>query len=288
MKKPIFVIFALLIFSNILAWSVVRNLNEQKFLEVVFFDVGQGDAIFIEDHKGHQVLIDGGPDSTILEKLNQEMPFWDRSLDLIILTHPEKDHMSGLIEVLKRYDVEYVLWTGVIRDTSEYKKWKNILADKEIVIKTAKIGQKITLQSSDLYNIFIEILYPLENLKGQEFKNNNNTSIVSRLVFNETSFLFPGDIYKSVENKLIDEDIYIDSDVLKISHHGSKTSTSENFIKEVSPQIAVIQVGKNNSYGHPREETLTNLEKFGIKILRTDKQGDIKIISNGKNIKITK
>lgn len=288
MKKPIFVIFALLIFSNILAWSVVRNLNEQKFLEVVFFDVGQGDAIFIEDHKGHQVLIDGGPDSTILEKLNQEMPFWDRSLDLIILTHPEKDHMSGLIEVLKRYDVEYVLWTGVIRDTSEYKKWKNILADKEIVIKTAKIGQKITLQSSDLYNIFIEILYPLENLKGQEFKNNNNTSIVSRLVFNETSFLFPGDIYKSVENKLIDEDTYIDSDVLKISHHGSKTSTSENFIKEVSPQIAVIQVGKNNSYGHPRQETLTNLEKFGIKILRTDKQGDIKIISNGKNIKITK
>ena len=121
-KKIILVIFGILIGLNILAWLAVYDLSKSQFLEVNFFDVGQGDSIFIETPQRHQILIDGGPDETILEKLGREMPFWDRTIDLIILTHPEHDHLAGLIEVLKRYKVENILWTGVSRTTSEYKE----------------------------------------------------------------------------------------------------------------------------------------------------------------------
>ena len=205
------------------------------------------------------------------------MPFWDRSIDLIISTHPEKDHFTGLIEVLKNYKIENILWTGIIRDSSQYKEWKKLIENENASIRIAKAGQKIKITE----NIYLDILYPFKNISGQKIKDSNNTSIVSRLVFLDKSFLFTGDIYKSIENKLTN----IDSDVLKVAHHGSKTSTSEKFIKEVSPQIAIIQVGKNNQYKHPHEETLANLNKFDIKVLRTDNNGDIKIISNGINLK---
>ncbi len=282
-KKFIYSILGFLFFLNILAWVVVYDLKNHQLLEVNFFDVGQGDAIFIETPQRHQILIDGGPDSAILEKLAKEMPFWDRTIDLIILTHPEKDHLSGLIEVLKRYKVENILWTGVIRDTAEFKEWKKLIEGERAKIFIAKSGQKIIMPRTVL-----GILYPLENLEGEELKDSNNTSIVARLVFKENSFLFTGDIYKSIEKELIAKGTDIDSDVLKVAHHGSKTSSSEEFMKEVSPQEAVISAGKDNPYGHPHQEVLEILEKYGIRILRTDLDGDIKIISDGSNLAIVR
>jgi len=283
---------------NILAWIAVYEVSQPRFLEVNFFDVGQGDAIFIETPKRHQILIDGGPSSVILEKLGKEMPFWDRSIDLIILTHPERDHLAGLIEVLKRYKVENILWTGVIRNTSEYQEWIKSIQNEKAKIKIAKANQKIILSKSDwglssawegggrvgVHN-FIDVLYPLENLEGQTFKDSNNTSIVAKLVFGENSFLFTGDIDKSAEGKLIESGVDINSNVLKVAHHGSKTSSAEEFIKEVSPEIAVISVGKDNKYGHPHQEVLETLAKYDITILRTNQDGDIKIISDGNNFK---
>ena len=253
-----------------------------------FFDIGQGDAIFIETPKGQQVLIDGGPSSVILEKLGKEIPFWDRDIDLIILSHPEADHLSGLIDVLKKYKVQNILWTGIIRDTPEYKEWQKLIKEEGAKIYIAKKGEKILMSNG----ISMEILYPFENLEGKEIKDSNDTSIVSRLNFSNTSFLFTGDISKTAEKELIREYscsnlckfATLDSDVLKIAHHGSKNSSSEEFLQEVSPEFAVISVGKNNSYGHPAPETLENLNKYGIKVLRTDEIGDIKIISDGKSI----
>jgi len=283
---PTFILFTLF-FLNLLAWIAVYDLSKSKFLEVNFFDVGQGDAIFIETPKRHQILIDGGPGSTILEKLGENLPFWDRSIDLIILTHPEADHLAGLIEVLKRYKVDFILWTGVVRDTAGYKEWQRLIreeAQKEgAKIKIVQAGQKINCSRSDLEQCFFMILYPFENLEGQEFKNSNNTSIVAKLVFGKNSFLFTGDIYKAGEKKIIENGANLDSDVLKVGHHGSKTSTSEEFLKAISPEFAVIPVGENK-YGHPHPEVLLNLEKFGIEILRTDKEGDIKFLSNGNSI----
>jgi len=293
MKKKNYILITLIaLFSlNILAWITAYNLSQPQPLEATFFDIGQGDAIFIETPQRHQILIDGGPGSIILEKLGKEMPFWDRSIDLIILTHPEHDHVAGLIEVLKRYKVENILWTGTVRDTSEYNEWIRLIknegakikiaqAPSDVYYRTEKVGQNINRGA------VLHILFPFENLEGKEIKNTNNTSIISRLVFGENSFLFTGDAYKSVEKKLLEKGIEIDSSVLKVGHHGSKTSSLEEFIKEVSPEIAVISVGKDNLYGHPHQETLATLEKYGIKILRTDKNGDIKIVCNSQSLKL--
>ena len=270
-----------LTYLNILAWIVVFDLVQNN-LKVVFFDVGQGDSIFIETPQKHQILIDGGPSSAVLEKLGNEMPFYDRTIDLIILTHPEHDHLGGLLEVLKRYKVENILWTGVLRDTAEFEEWKRLLTEeKNAVIKIAQAGQRIIFSTRPVLAV-MEIFNPFENLEGKEIKNTNNSSIISQLVFGENKFLFVGDVYKSVERKLIN----IESDVLKVGHHGSKTSTSKEFIEAVNPEIGVISVGRENSYGHPTPEVLEILEKYDINILRTDQIGDIKIISDGQNLEI--
>jgi len=273
-----------LLFLNILVWQEVFNFSEIPYLKVIFFDVGQGDAIFIETSQKHQILIDGGPDSTVLERLATVMPFWDRSIDLIILTHPEYDHFNGLIEVLKRYQIEAILWTGVVRDTAEYREWLKLIQKEKAKIYIAKAGQKITTNSGFMV---IEILYPFENLEGQTLKNTNNSSIISRITFKENSFLFTGDAHKEVELILVDEfGERLKSDVLKLGHHGSKTSSAREFVEQVSPEIAVISVGKDNRYGHPHQEVLETLADYGITVLRTDRDGDIKIISDGKNLKI--
>ncbi len=280
-RKSVFLVLGTLVFSNTFAWTVVYNLNKPQSLEVNFFNVGQGDAIFIETPQNYQILIDGGPSSIILEKLGNEMNFWDRTIDMIILTHPEHDHIAGLIEVLKRYNVENIVWTGVLRDTADYNEWIKLIESEKTNIKIVKADQKIITP-----NLFFEILYPFEDLEGQMIENTNNTSIVVRLVFNNNSFLFTGDVYKSIEKKLVEQSDYIDSDVLKIGHHGSKTSTSRELLEAVVPEIAVISVGKDNRYGHPHNEVLDILNDYGIRVLRTDQLSDIKIISNGQSINI--
>ena len=274
-KKLVWVILGVLVGVNVLAWVVVRELSSLN-LEVVFFDVGQGDSIFIETPSGFQVLIDGGPDLTVLEKLGEEMSFYDRTIDLLILTHPDRDHLFGLLEVLKRYEIKNILWTGIVKDTAEWKEWKRLIGEEGANIIIAEAGQEIILSE----NIYLSILYPFESLEGQETKYTNDTSIVAELVFNNVSFLFTGDISKKIEKQLS-----TDSDVLKIAHHGSKTSTSLEFLEIVSPELAVISVGEN-SWGHPNPEVLSNLEEFGIDILITKELGDIKIVSDGNNFSI--
>ncbi len=277
--KFLWLILALLFLTNIFVWQKTFDLTNPK-LEVVFFDVGQGDAIFIETPQGHQILIDGGPNKKILEKLSEEMPFWDNSLDLVILTHPEKDHVGGLNYVLRRYKVENILWTGVLRDTKTFEYWQENLANEKANEIIAEEGQRIKAGE-----VQISIFYPLENLAKKEYKNSNDTSIIARLIFEKNSFLFAGDATKKTEKELLAQEFNLNSDVLKVGHHGSKTSSSGEFLENVSPKIAVISCGRNNPYGHPHEQVLRNLENLAIKVLRTDQHGDIKIISDGKSIK---
>lgn len=294
MKRIIKLILGIFVFLNIIAWTAVFHLSQPRVLKVVFFDVGQGDSIFIETPERFQVLIDGGPDLTVLEKLAKEMPFYDRTIDLLILSHPEKDHLFGLLEVLRRYKVKNILWTGIIRNTAEWQEWKNLIEKERAEIKIAESGQKIILQENPL--VLFNILYPFESLDGKEFKDSNDTSIVASLIFGDHSFLFTGDITKKTEQALLEvngskkkhqenkpltgqelvaQDVYLNSVVLKIAHHGSKTSSSEEFLESVSPEVAVLSVGENK-YGHPSPEVLARLEKFGIEILITKESGDIK------------
>ncbi|MBU2545034.1 MBL fold metallo-hydrolase [Patescibacteria group bacterium] len=275
-KKRIYVVLVVLVMVNVLAWVAVWEVGQSEDLEVVFFDVGQGDSIFIEAKNGFQVLIDGGPGLAVLEKLGAEMPFYDRTIDLIILTHPDRDHLFGLLEVLKRYKVKSILWTGVIKDTSDWREWERLIKDEGANIIIAQADQRIDL-ADDIYMI---IHYPFESLEGQEVEYANDTSVVAELVFNEVSFLFVGDISEKIEKQL-----NIDSDVLKIAHHGSKYSSSSDFLEKVSPELAVISVGEN-TYGHPDSGVLQTLEEFGINILTTQDWGDIRIVSDGTFFKL--
>jgi competence protein ComEC len=275
-NKRILQILALLLALNFFAWSVVIDLFGDNSLEVTFFNVGQGDAIFIENSKGHQVLIDGGPDATILERLGQVMPFWDRTIDLLILTHPDSDHITGLTYVLENYEIKNVLWTGITGSSGVLAKWLELIKEEECQIFTAKAGQEILLAKARL-----EVLFPFESLAGQSVKDTNDTSIVTRLDFGQTSFLFVGDIQELIEKQLVGEGINLEADILKVAHHGSKTSTSQEFIGAVSPKIAVISVGLDNKYGHPHQTVLDTLKEYDITIFRTDSSNNIKITTNG-------
>ncbi len=281
-KNAVFIILGVLAGLNILAWLASWQLGWQSGLEVTFFDVGQGDAIFIETPERYQILIDGGPNDKVLEKLGKEMPFFDRTIDLVILSHPEKDHMAGLLEVLETYKVENILWTGVVRDTAEYQEWQKLIGKEGARIFIAQAGQLIRLSESGT-DKYMEVLYPFDNLEGKVLKDSNDASIVARLVFGQNSFLFTGDVTQSVEKILLNRvKQQLNADVLKVGHHGSKTSTASKFVKAVSPEIAVISLSKENTYGHPHQEVLDNLA--GVEILRTDSEGDIKIKSDGVSL----
>lgn len=290
-NKFVILILGTLALLNILSWTVVYELNRPSLLEVNFFDVGQGDAIFIETPQNFQILIDGGPSAKILEKLGKEIPFYDRTLDLVILTHPDPDHLLGIIDVLKSYKVGLVGFTGITSEKSEFLEWQSQISRRKTPTVILKKGQKVLIGKK----VYLEILAPIEDFEGREVKDFNSSSIVAKLVFADNNFLFTGDTPKSVEKELVDERIDLDSDILKVGHHGSKTSTSEIFLAAVTPEVAVIQVGSNkksdglcddkvnNRYGHPHCEVLERLEKYGIRVLRTDQLGDIKIISDGRN-----
>jgi len=270
----------LLIVANLVAWAEIAQGN---VLRVTFFSVGQGDSIFIETSQGHQILIDGGPNNAVVEKVAGELPFWDTSLDLVILTHPDADHITGLVPVLEQFKVENVLWTGVEKETNIFASWTRALKAENANNMIARAKQKIVWSQDP--NTFMEIISPGE-ATVQNAKAVNDTSIVTILQYGEHSFLFPGDISRVVEQELVNKGVRIQASVLKVPHHGSKFSNTENFLEAVSPSVAVIQVGSKNHYGHPTEEVLERFSNFGIPVLRTDLNGDILIQSNGKSISV--
>jgi len=282
LRRGVLVCLSILVCLNVVAWVVVKSALADSNLEVVFFDIGQGDSIFIETPEGNQILVDGGPDSTILEKLGQELPFWDRYIDLIVLTHPEHDHIHGLIEVIKRYKIGGILTNGVVRETAEYREWIRIIKKEEIPIYLVKAGEVIDLGD----DIKLFILHPFESLSGQKIKKANNTSIVAQLVFKDFELLLTGDIEKKIEKALVNSKINLQSDILKVPHHGSKTSSTQDFINAVNPIVAIIQAGRENSYGHPHKSVLERLNLNNIAIFRNDQDGDIKILTDGINFQV--
>lgn len=275
----------LLVFANFCIWRFIFGLSSE--LKVIFFNVGQGDSIFVETPQGHQVLIDGGPDGgRVLEKLSKEMPFWDRTIDLLILTHPDSDHLKGLLGILDRYKVENILWTGVQRETEVFKRWIEAIRKEKANIVLAEKGQKIKAGEARFY-----VLHPFSSRAGELLeKGSNETSIVLKLLFGENAFLFTGDINRGVEKELLarsDLPAGIGTDVLKVAHHGGKNASSQEFLELAGAKVAVISCGKDNSYGHPHKEVLQALEEFGIKVLRTDEKGDVEISADGRDLIIT-
>lgn len=254
-------------FLTLLVWWQQEQL---KNTDLVFLNVGQGDAILIQQGR-HQILVDSGKDTRQLaSELGRYVPFWDRHIEIIIPTHPDADHIGGFSGLLHHYEIGRVLWTGVEGSTDVYMQFQKVLSANVPPERWHKVaaGSKLTLPQGGS----LEILYPYDIMSGKAVDEDTNaTSLIIRFQYGETSFLLTGDLAE--EEKVLGRVAGVT--VLKAAHHGSKYSSSDTFLQMISPEEVVISVGKN-SYGHPSKEVLERFRKTGAKVLRTDQEGSIR------------
>jgi len=275
-------LLAVLFLVNLLIGHAIFSESRNGILTVAFLDVGQGDAIFIEAPNGNQMLIDGGPSKAVLKALSLVMPFYDRSIDVVLATHPDKDHIGGLPAVFENFDVEYFIEPGVSADTAVYHQLLQITATADAAGALKRIFARRGMRVSLDEEVEFIILFPDRDVSGI---SPNDASVVAKLIYNDTSFLLTGDAPVKIERFIASLDgAELDVDVLKVGHHGSKTSTSRELLGFASPYYAVISAGRDNRYRHPHEEVLSLLEQFGVNVLRTDESGTIIFKSNGENI----
>jgi len=242
---------------------------------VYFLDIGQGDATLIRTPSGNDILIDGGPSNVLIQKLGKYLPFHDRDIEIMILTHPDSDHVTGLVEVLRRYKVDRVLMTGVLAETISYKSFLAEIEKNNIEVEIIDHPEQVDLGGG----VTFDILYPTESFSGQAVKSTNNTSITGQLIYGRTTVMLTGDLEN--EEDLVTRDLNLKSDIYHVGHHGSNNANDLNFILAVNPQYAVISVGADNRYGHPNFRTLKNLESTEAETLRTDQVGDLIFYSDG-------
>jgi competence protein ComEC len=266
-----------LVFVNLFVWLAVWWNAQRRDLEVTFFDVGQGDAAFAQLPNGVQVLFDGGPDAGVLEKLGQAMPFYDRDIDWVVLSHTDRDHLAGLISVLKNYRVRNIIWSGISDEDAEDTEWNRLVAQEGADVVLASFGEKFALGNAQ--DCFLEILSPAAGAPASG-QSQNELSVAVKLTYGARSFLFTGDAPDGADTARLAGN----ADILKVAHHGSKYSTSGAFLANLLPAAAVISAGRNNSYGHPSPQVLEMLSKYDIKTLRTDQNGDISIRTNGESL----
>jgi competence protein ComEC len=279
--SPKWLVLPLLLVA-ILVWSMALTMPDDK-LRVSFLDVGQGDAILIQTPNGQNILIDGGPDPQKINlELSERLPFWDRTIDLVVSTQPQADHVTGLVEVLQRYNVEQVLDPGVSYDSVIYQEWIRLIQTNRIEYAITRAGQEIDLGNG----VRMEVLNPPESLWEGTSDDVDNNGVVMRLSWNNVSFLFAADIRAEAEFELIGQRANLRSTVLKIAHHGSDTSTSQHFLAAVDPEVAVICVGADNPFGHPSSEVLERLiDRLGKdNVYRTDQDGTIEFITDGETL----
>ncbi len=266
---------AIIIFFIPMSGQITRL--REPGMRVWFFDVGQGEGMLIETPHGKQILIDGGPDQTILQKLPQVMWPWDRTIEAMFVSHPDSDHITGLVSILERYHVETIYETGVRGGTSVITKFEQAMADEHAAHMFVRQGD-----SFEMDGVQIDILWPTHSAIKEE-KDRNNTSIVMRVRYGTTIFLFTGDAEETVEDDFAKS--AGDVDVLKTGHHGSRTSTSFELLSIIKPEIAIISAGQKNRYGHPHPIILSRLQQIGAEMWRTDLDGDILLFSNGSSIR---
>lgn len=290
----------ILIWAVVMAFLVIKKWPD-KNLHLVFCDVGQGDAILI-NYQNKQVLIDGGlaeNSGQLLSCLSSQIPFWDRRLEVVVNSHPDEDHFGGLIEIVKRYRIDNYLHNGYGNfQSSKFEEFKNKLVDKKVCSKIIPAGDGFSIDKLYFEGLFVNLekSQASDDLQQKFFEekdncgfpkfekksdNLNNSSVVLHLKFGWFEALFTGDIESEIEKKLSWRKEISAVEILKIAHHGAKTSTSQEILSAAHPQLAVISVGEN-SFGHPADEVLNRLQDNNIRYLRTDEQGTIEIVSDGE------
>lgn len=269
---------------SVFAFSTHSTASQKDgLLKIYFLNVGQGDAIFIETPNGNQILVDGGPDNRVIQELAKVMPFYDHDIDMVIASHPHADHIAGLVEVLKRYDVINILEAKESYTSPVFPVWREDEINENANLIEAKAGQEVDLGNDTK----LTVLYPDKSYDGILINKPHQANVVLMLTYKNFQLLLTGDAEASAEKEMISMEQDIDADILKVGHHGSKTSTTQSFLEKVSPEVAIIQVGKNR-YGHPTSEVLKRLENFGVKYYRNDLDGTIKVISDGESYQIIK
>ncbi len=268
--KYLTIIFVCLVVV-ILSWFIPPPADK-----VVFLDVGQGDSILIQEGT-KQVLVDGGQGRTVLTRLGEELSWFDRRLEVVIATHPDRDHLEGLLHVLEHYEVGLVLLPYMPHETDLQRAWltqlEELLQRQQIAYRFAWAGQQLTLSSA----VRLQMLAPFaeDGTIVATGGKTNNGAVLTRLAFHDRSFLLTADAEAAVENLLIArEKPLLDVDVLKAGHHGSKTSTSQALLDAASPAAVVISVGKDNRYGHPHPTVVARLAS--LPVFRTDEHGSIR------------
>lgn len=277
-KKHIVRAVILFVFaSNIIVWGEIFTKERESDMRTSVLNVGQGDSIFISSRDGTQILIDGGPNNISLSMLKDRMPFYDRTIDVVIATHPHKDHITGLIDIFQRYNVGTFIESGAAYNTAEYYELENLV--QKSGARHIVLGRPAQMLFYD--GARLKLLTPIRSFDGAILKNVHDADIISELDFHGRKILFMGDAEKKLEQQLMNQQITGIVDVLKVGHHGSKTSSSAEFLSVVRPTYAIISVGKNN-YGHPNQGVLNRLVSFGAQVLRTDIVGTVDIdIQNG-------
>lgn len=258
-------------------WALVSEQlwpwSEQP-LKIWMLDIGQGDALLIEYPTGEQMLVDGGPGDFVLAKLGSVLPPWDRMIDAIIATHPDADHVSGIISVLDRYDVETIYESGVGAHTPFGQAYEERRDREHADVVQISQGDVITVGE-----VTLTVLWPEQTQAGEYPEKRNNVSLVFLLEYGQTSMLFTADTEEEAEDTYASR--VGDIDVLKVGHHGSLTSTSWDLLELTDPEFTLISLGEDNSYGHPHPVILDRLNQVGAKIFRTDLDGDVLLTSFG-------
>ncbi len=277
-KKYWLTLFAfLLLVGNIFIFYLDWQ-NSHRVLTFAMLDVGQGDGLFIESPTGTQILVDGGPPKKILSQLARVMSPFDREIDALIISNPDADHIGGFLDVLKIYKVGEVFEAGALTDSKTYQNLRDEMKKENIPDFLAKRGMRLDLGGG----VMLDILFPDRDVSSWA---TNDGSVVAKLSYGNTSVMLTGDATFKTEKIILGENsaAQLHSTILKVGHHGSRTSSSPEFVKAVSPTYALISDGKDNKYGHPHQETLDTLALFGAKIFRTDLLGTIVMKSDGVN-----
>jgi competence protein ComEC len=233
--------------------------------------VGQGDSIYIETAGGYSILVDGGPNNKVLQYLGEDLPFYNRKIDLLILTHPQSDHMNGLIEVVKRYQINTLWISDSENKTEAFEEWQDLINSKKLNTKVVSKGDQLKLPDGTV----LKVLWPERDHISFDL---NQLSIVFLLSFGNFDALLTGDADHAVQPFGLQG---VDLEVLKVPHHGSRLAIKQEFLEQVSPEISVISVGARNSYGHPNPELIKRIIDINSEVFRTDQNGTVEIVSDG-------
>lgn len=277
--KKVLVFIILLITFIYLVWSYQVYFKSGNF-RLIFFDVGQGDSSLIVTPGGQTILIDGGPDKKVLRGLGSVLPFWRRTIDLLVITHAHDDHITGLIEVSRRYQIKSILYNNLDFDTPVLNSLLKIIQNNKIKMIKAQTGMSFNFDNNCVFSVLAS---------NQEIqKNENDYSIVTKFNCLSKNVLSSGDAGVAVENNLLNQGLNLKADIFKISHHGSVSANSLQFLEAIKPQVVVISVGENNKFGHPTALVLNRLNSLSVDIYRTDINSQLEFLANYKSIRLIK